>query len=279
MHGGWGVQDAKTGSQIPFPIMLGSVIAAVGYAGMIASYYLAQQQLKDKLKIVQEQHEKFVELHSKLGEDGTCQGVLDSVMAHSNDEASGGAMPVLSILIMFVGCVLLGVFFFQEYNVAMKKKSANKNIVFTLGELVGYRLDYHFSSSKMAKPLLLFAVTFVLILASTIGFALVSGEEIGTAMWRSWTYGTCSIVESSNKSSSPLPGQPRVLLLPFLHPIFLRCILFLVCLPCDYLYIYINRAAMRPVSACATPYASFLRNASFVCMCLPVCVYESTVRV
>jgi len=181
-------QDAKTGSQIPFPIMLGSVIAAVGYAGMVASYYLAQQQLKDRLKIVQEQHEKFVELQSKLGENGTCQGVLDSVMAHSDDEASGGAIPVLSILIMFVGCVLLGVFFFQEYNVAMKKKSANKNIVFTLGELVGYRLDYHFSSTKMAKPLLLFAVTFVLILSSTIGFALVSGEEIGTAMWRSWTY-------------------------------------------------------------------------------------------
>jgi hypothetical protein len=179
---------AKVG-QIPFPIMLGSVIAAVGYAGMVASYYLAQQQLRDKLKIVQEQHEKFVELHTKLGENGTCQGVLDSVMANTTVESSQGGMPILSILIMFVGCVLLGVFFFQEYNVAMKKKSSNKNIAFTFGELVGYRLDYHFSSSKMAKPLLLFAVTFVLILSSTIGFALVSGEDIAAAMWRSWTYG------------------------------------------------------------------------------------------
>jgi hypothetical protein len=52
-------------------------------------------------------------------------------------------------------------FFFQEYNVAMKKKASNKNIAFTIGELVGYRLDYHFSSSKMAKPLLFFAITFV----------------------------------------------------------------------------------------------------------------------
>ena len=187
------LQDAapKFGS-IPFPVMLGSVVAAVGYAGMVTSYYLAQQQLKEKLRIVQEQHEKFVDLHTKLGENGTCQGVLDSVMQYAEVESSQDGIPIVSILIMLVGCILLGVFFFQEYNVAMKKKASSRNIAFTFGELVGYRLDYHFSSSKMAKPLLLFAITFVLILSSTIGFALVSGEDIASSMWRSWTYGAPS---------------------------------------------------------------------------------------
>ena len=170
--------------------MLGSIVATVGYAGMVTSYYLTQQQLKDKLKIVQEQHEKFVELHTKLGATGTCQGALDSIMRSTEVESAQGGMPIISILIMLVGCILLGMFFFQEYNVAMKKKASNKNIAFTIGELVGYRLDYHFSSSKMAKPLLLFAITFVLILSSTIGVTLVSGEDISSAMWRSWTYGT-----------------------------------------------------------------------------------------
>ena len=191
------LQDAapKFGA-VPFPVMLGSVVAAVGYAGMVTSYYLAQQQLKDKLRIVQEQHEKFVDLHTKLGENGTCQGVLDSVMQYTEVESSQDGTPIISILIMLVGCILLGVFFFQEYNVAMKKKASNRNIAFTFGELVGYRLDYHFSSSKMAKPLLLFAITFVLILSSTIGFALVSGEDVASAMWRSWTYGMLSVVRA-----------------------------------------------------------------------------------
>jgi len=130
----------KEGGVIPFPIMLGSVVAAVGYAGMVSSYYLAQMQLKEKLKIVHEQHEKFVTLHTKLGENGTCQGVLDSLMP-DDDQAAGG-MPIMSLTIMFLGCVLLGIFFFQEYNVAMKKKSSNQQLTFTFSELVGYRLDY-----------------------------------------------------------------------------------------------------------------------------------------
>ena len=62
----------------------------------------------------------------------------------------------------------------------------------------------HFSATKMAKPLLLFAVTFVLILSSTIGFALVSGEDISSAMWRSWTYGK----DQSRRGRQPLP-PPR----------------------------------------------------------------------
>ena len=64
----------------------------------------------------------------------------------------------------------------------------SNHMSFTTSEMVSYRLDYHFSASKLAKPTLLFAVTFILILVSTIGFALVSGESFAAAMWRSWTY-------------------------------------------------------------------------------------------
>ena len=53
----------------------------------------------------------------------------------------------------------------------------SNHMSFTTSEMVSYRLDYHFSASKLAKPTLLFAVTFILILVSTIGFALVSGES------------------------------------------------------------------------------------------------------
>ena len=64
----------------------------------------------------------------------------------------------------------------------------SNHMSFTTSEMVSYRLDYHFSASKLAKPTLLFAVTFILILVSTIGFALVSGESFAAAMWRSWTH-------------------------------------------------------------------------------------------
>ena len=66
--------------------------------------------------------------------------------------------------------------------------NTSNQMSFTTSEMVSYRLDYHFSASKLAKPTLLFAVTFILILVSTIGFALVSGESFAAAMWRSWTY-------------------------------------------------------------------------------------------
>ena len=100
---------------------------------------------------------------------------------HSAEQAE---VPVLTLLIMLAGFAIIGAFLFKEYQIALSKQASTHT---ALSELIAYRLDYHFSASKAAKPLLLLAITFILIVLSTIGCALV-GENFGAAMWASWLY-------------------------------------------------------------------------------------------
>jgi hypothetical protein len=64
---------------------------------------------------------------------------------------------------------------------------------------VASRLDAHFAASKLAKPLLLLAVTFLLIVLSAFGCMLM-GADLGEGLWQSWLFaadpGTHADVES-----------------------------------------------------------------------------------
>ena len=167
-----------------------SVLAGVVYASAVASFHVTQYQLHDTVGLVREQHATLVgrlsaESVRNQSAHGTCEGVLEQVDKFADTELPTLETPVISLSIIFVGCVTIGLFFFEEFNVALNKEK----VTFTAGELIGYRLDHHFSASQLAKPVLLLAVTFVLILTSTLALALVSGESLSAAMWRSWTFG------------------------------------------------------------------------------------------
>lgn len=55
-------------------------------------------------------------------------------------------------------------------------------------EMIEYRLDFYFSTSKWAKPVLLLSATFVLILVGAMFLCICSGQDITSSMWMSWTY-------------------------------------------------------------------------------------------
>ena len=116
-----------------------------------------------------------------LVEEIQSTGARRLLREHSAEDIS---VPMIPLSIMLVGFVVLGCFLFREYNIAVNKQASTHT---TLPELVAYRLDYHFSASKAAKPLLLLAISFVLIVLSTFGCAFV-GEDLGAAMWASWLY-------------------------------------------------------------------------------------------
>ena len=55
-------------------------------------------------------------------------------------------------------------------------------------EFVKYRLDGYFTSSPSLKPLLLLSLAFIIVLGSSIAQMVFMGENLGTAVWRAWTY-------------------------------------------------------------------------------------------
>eukprot|EP00560_Eucampia_antarctica_P005335 CAMPEP_0197835218 /NCGR_PEP_ID=MMETSP1437-20131217/25131_1 /TAXON_ID=49252 ORGANISM="Eucampia antarctica, Strain CCMP1452" /NCGR_SAMPLE_ID=MMETSP1437 /ASSEMBLY_ACC=CAM_ASM_001096 /LENGTH=714 /DNA_ID=CAMNT_0043440473 /DNA_START=102 /DNA_END=2246 /DNA_ORIENTATION=+ len=85
------------------------------------------------------------------------------------------------------GLYVIGKFVFDEYSHAIRKNSSS-NIQFTLKEVFHYRLDYYFSSTKLAKPLTLLAVSFALIFVGAVLLSFTTGETISASTWVSWTY-------------------------------------------------------------------------------------------
>ena len=164
------------------------IFGAWALVSMAASYYWAQKRFKDRMRALEEEYERFLVLRDLVeeGEGRTCQSALETFVkggAKGDAEDDGFSF---SLLIIGVGCFTLGRFLIRECQVALQKRSKNR-FKHTLSDLVSYRLDCFFSSSKLAKPLLLLAVTFLLILVSTVGLTVTTGDGLSTSMWRSWT--------------------------------------------------------------------------------------------
>ncbi|KAL7517511.1 hypothetical protein ACHAWX_002430 [Stephanocyclus meneghinianus] len=116
---------------------------------------------------------------------------------------------LLTFLSFLVGTNAIARFILSEYNVVKQKadsmqiqrqlrngvppssKSRNnrKNRSFTTAEMLEYRVDYYFSTSKWAKVALLLSLTFILI---AVGAGLLAvfldDHSISNAAWIAWTF-------------------------------------------------------------------------------------------
>jgi hypothetical protein len=113
-------------------------------------------------------------------------GDKGSKAAEATDEVKED-WPWFSLLLVLSGCGVIARFFMQELELS-RKKLAESKVSFTFSELVQYRLDFYFSTSKWAKPLVLLGATFVLILLGAIFLCITSGQDISSSLWQSWTY-------------------------------------------------------------------------------------------
>ncbi|EKX53191.1 hypothetical protein GUITHDRAFT_84343 [Guillardia theta CCMP2712] len=78
----------------------------------------------------------------------------------------------------------------------------------TLGEIVQYRLDYYLSTNPYAKALLLLNSTFLVILFGGMILSLTQGEDIGSALWESWTY----VADPGTQVNAEKPGLRAIAL-------------------------------------------------------------------
>jgi hypothetical protein len=98
--------------------------------------------------------------------------------------------PWVSGTVLLVGCGFLLKLTLTEIEIFTTKLSNESEVQTSipLGEFLQYRLDYYFSATQWAKPLLLLGVTFILILVSSIVLMMLLGDSLAAAMWKAWTY-------------------------------------------------------------------------------------------
>ena len=97
--------------------------------------------------------------------------------------------------------VVLAAFLLSEFRlIHRKRRNQCQDGKATYTEIIQYRLDHYFSTSKWAKPALLLSFTFVLIVFGALGLAIVdpaatgaspsalSADYVAEAAWVAWTY-------------------------------------------------------------------------------------------
>ena len=112
------------------------------------------------------------------------------LMFHTSD--------ALTLLSFILGTNLIARFLLKEYTqVKQKADSMATNTTanhrnqkqITTSEMLEYRMDYYFSTSKWSKVLFLLSLTFILIVIGATLLALASQDHsLSNAAWLSWTY-------------------------------------------------------------------------------------------
>jgi hypothetical protein len=95
---------------------------------------------------------------------------------------------VMTYVVFLYGTYVICRFALSELALARKKSADCKNLSFTLHEMLQYRLDFYFSTSKWAKAVLLLSATFVLIVVGAGMLTAVTGGSVSHTTWKSWTY-------------------------------------------------------------------------------------------
>ncbi|CAJ1961877.1 unnamed protein product [Cylindrotheca closterium] len=93
-----------------------------------------------------------------------------------------------SYLILAGGFLPILKFLWDEYSLAKSKQRFADKVHFTWSEQVEYRLDYHLSSSQLAKPGLLMGFTFLLIVFGSLLLTIVDDVPVSVSAWLAWTY-------------------------------------------------------------------------------------------
>ena len=108
----------------------------------------------------------------------------------SEKDESQGEFPYISITVLVTGCsCLLRLIIIEYRNYSGKTVGTNQNAArISINEFLQYRLDYYFTASQWAKPILLLSLSFILILQASIVSMMLVGDDLSTAMWKSWTY-------------------------------------------------------------------------------------------
>jgi len=158
-------------------------VVCIFYAAIITGYYASHHNMTRRLVEMQVEQQKLRKLNAEiLAGSYQCKADASEMMP---EETQG--RPYITTLTVLGGLVVLGKFLGAEASLA-KQKMQDYKMAFTAGDFVSYRLDYYFSTSKWAKPLVLLGVTFFLILAGAVGLAVSKGGSLSASVWESWTF-------------------------------------------------------------------------------------------
>jgi hypothetical protein len=114
----------------------------------------------------------------------TCEssGLLAGIASIGED-----GFPYFTLAVLMLGCGCILNLFYKEYIVYCKIASSFERST-SVGEYLLSRLDFYFSSSQWARPLLLLTITFILIVVAAIVHMIILGDSVSAAMWKAWTY-------------------------------------------------------------------------------------------
>ena len=102
-----------------------------------------------------------------------CKNDADKLLRGGDADEAGATegFPFITLLLIVLGMVILFRFMWSESKLLLKKRKEFK-AGFHTSDFIFYRLDHWFSKTKWAKPLLLLALTFFLILVGSLGLQI-----------------------------------------------------------------------------------------------------------
>ena len=136
----------------------------------------AVQQLLDQHQIWKADHQAIVKK-------------IDGIRCLDDNHNSDDGFPYLSSAVLLTGCSCLLRLIVLEYrNYNSKAASVDRGGRVSINEFLQYRLDFYFSSSQWAKPILLLGLSFIIILQATVVSILFNGDDLSGAIWKAWTH-------------------------------------------------------------------------------------------
>ncbi len=97
---------------------------------------------------------------------------------------------IITVTVLLLGVSCIGSFLLSEYNLVKEKAESmggTRNHIPTL-EMIEYRVEHYFSTSKWAKVALLLTFTFILISIGAVALAFCGDDSISGAVWLAWTF-------------------------------------------------------------------------------------------
>lgn len=97
---------------------------------------------------------------------------------------------VATVAVLLLGVSFIVSFLLSEYNLVKEKAESmggTRHHISTF-EMIEYRVEHYFSTSKWAKVALLLTFTFILISIGAVALAFCTDDTISGAVWLAWTF-------------------------------------------------------------------------------------------